>query len=227
MDGTETKVDATTSPESKGTSAEPQVYVKDHVDKLLEKLKSDSLAELGRVTKASQEAIRKVTESSNARITQLIKEQEERELQTAQGNPDALNVIKEKQSHRQTKSELTKAQEELNETKVKLQELSTKTTETTRETTIREIAMKLKVDPEKLTKLAKFTDGNATAIEEIANELPKLNTNPTPKNNFRPDSGDTTGGVGKTKLQLQSDYISGKIPTELYEKQMKERGWKP
>jgi hypothetical protein len=213
-----------TSPDSQETSQEPQTYTKEHVDKLLEKVRSDSLAEFGRVRKAAEDAIKKATESSHTRITQLLKEQEERELELSKGNPDAMTVIKERNTRRQRESELTRAQEELNEARAKIQEFSTKDAETVRERVTRETAERLKVDPVRLAKLAKFTDGSASAIEELAGELPKL----TPaRNNLRPDSNETAGGTPQSVTQIQQDYIKGKINTVQYGEKMKALGRQP
>lgn len=225
QDGTDVTQDSQqveTSEQQQGTSKN---YSQEHVDKLLEKLRSDSLAELGRVRKAAEDAIRKNTESSNTRLNQLIKEQEERELQLAQGNNDALAVIKEKQARRKLEDELAKAREELNLKDSKLSELSTKDQETAKEKRISEIASRLKVDTKKLMNLSKFTDGSAEAIESIANELPKIVQQPA--NSYKPDNNQTSGGSGMSKYQLMSDYSSGKINIAQYEERMKANGWQP
>ncbi len=227
-DGTKTEVGATTSPEQQGTPQETPTYSQIHVDKLLEKVKSDSLAELGRVRKAAEDAIKKTTESSNARITQLIKEQEERELEAVKGNNDAITAIKERQARRKAEDELAKAREELSQKDSRLSELSTKEQETAREKRISEIAVRLKVDKAKLANLSKFTDGSAEAIESLAQEMPKANAqSPNPQNSLKPDNSEAAGGTGKTKYQIMADFNGGKINNEEYAKQMKSHGWQP
>ena len=73
----------------------------------------------------------------------------------------------------------------------------------------------------------KFTNGSVEAIEAIAELMPKLNANPPPKNNFRPDSSETTGGTPKSVTQIQQDYIKGKINTVQYSDKMKALGKSP
>jgi hypothetical protein len=219
--------DVTTSDAEPKTSQETQAYSKEQVDKLMEKVRSDSLAELGRVRKAAEDAIKKSTDAATARYQELIKQRELEELENAKDEPDKLAVIKERQLRRQKEAELAKAQEELNEKNARLQELSTKDAETSRGNVSREIAERLKVDPAKLAKLAKFTDGSAEAIEDIAKDLPKLNPTPTRNVNLRPDSNDAAGGTGKTKTQIQEDYVKGKINNIQYAEQMKAHGYTP
>jgi hypothetical protein len=221
MDGQTEQQDLASAPASE--TSQPEVEKK--YEKLLEKVRSDSLAELGRVRKAAEDAIRKATESSNSQIAKLIKEQEDRELEAVKGNPDASTAIKERQTRRQRETELTKAQEELNEAKNRLQELSNKDKDTVKERTTREIAERLKIDPVKLADKVKFTDGSAEAIEAIAEMMPKLS--PQPRNNFRPDSNEAAGGSIQSVTQIQQDYIKGKINTIQYSDKMKAMGKSP
>lgn len=212
------------SPETKETS-QPEVYSRKQVDSLMEKVRSDSLAELGRVRKAAEEAIKKSTEAANKNFQAILKQREDEELAAAKDEPDKQVAIRERQQRRQKEAELAQAQEELNESKARLQELSQKTTEFTRDQISNDIAKRLKVDPVKLAKLVKFTDGSAQAIEEIASEMPKLT--PPPQNNFRPDSNETTGGSQKSVTQVQQDFIAGKISNAQYSEKMKALGKSP
>ena len=155
----------------------------------------------------------------------MLREQEEREQAEAEGEPDKLAIIRERQLRRQRESDLTAKQTELDEANARLQELSQKDSEVSRGINIREVASRLKVDPAKLAKLAKYTDGSVAVIEEFAAELPKLTT--TPRSNLRVDSNDAVGGTAKTKSQIQSDFVAGKINNEEYAKQMKARGFQP
>jgi hypothetical protein len=206
------------------TSQEPKAYSEEQVNKLMEKIRSDSLAELGRMRKATEEAIKKATEASKIQVQEILKLREQEELESARDEPDKVATIRERQVRRQKESELAEAQAKLNEATSKLQELSTKELEASKEKTTSEIASRLKVDPIKLAKMAKFTDGSAEAIEEIAKDLPKVTP---PRNNFRPDSNDTAGGTAKTKTQIQEDYIKGKINSIQYAEKMKGAGFSP
>jgi len=224
VDETKTEV-GVTSPETEVTSQEPPRFSQEQVDKLMDKVRSDSLSELGRVRKSAEEAIKKATTEATRVYRELIKQREAEELEAVREEPDKAAVIRERQARRQTQSELTEAQTELKEANTRLQELSARDVETNRERTTREVSERLKVDPARLAKLVKFTDGSAEAIEEIAKEMPKLIT--TPKNPLRPDSNDTVGGTAKTKTQIQEDYIKGKITNVQYTEKMKALGFMP
>jgi len=214
-----------TSPESKETSQEPQKDLLEQVNKLMEKVRSDSLAEMGRVRKAADEAIKKATSEATKVYQELIKQREAEDLEAVRDEPDKVATIRERQARRQKETELAEAQTKLNEANTRLQELSTKDVEANRERVTKEIAERLKVDSARLVKLAKFTDGSAEAIEEIAKEMPKLNT--TPPKPLRPDSSETAGGTGKTKTQIQQDFIGGKITNAQYSEKMKAIGAQP
>ena len=225
VDETETQVDET-SPEKEETSQESRVDSQEQViSKLMEKIRSDTLAELGRVRKAAEDAIKRATSESKLVAQQLLEQREREDLEAAKDEPDKQAVIRERMARRQKESELAETQTKLTEANAKLQELSTKEVETTRERSTKEIAERLKVNPTRLAELVKFTNGSAEAIEEIAKEMPKLTSQP--KNPIRPDSSETAGGTAKTKTQIQQDYIGGKINTVQYAEKMKASGFTP
>ena len=226
VDEKELNQDVNTSEQAPETSHEPDKFTKEEVDKITAKIRSDTESALGRIRKETSEAIRKATETTAARYQEIIKQREDEELAAAKDEPDRQAAIRERQQRRQKEAELATAREELNETKTRLQEYATKTSEITRDQNAAEIAKRLKVDPVKLAKLVKFTDGSATAIEEIASEMPKLN-NPSPRNNFQPDSNETAGGTPKSVTQVQQDFIAGKINNAQYSEKMKALGKSP
>lgn len=224
VDETTTEV-GVTSPETEVTSQETQANLKERVDKLMEKVRSDSLAELGRVRKAADEAIKKATSEATKVYQELIKQREVEDLEAVKDEPDKVATIRERQARRQKETELVEVQTKLNEANTRLQELATREAETTKEKSTREIAERLKVNPTRLAELVKFTDGSIEAIEEIAKEMPKLN--PIPSRSIRPDSSETAGGTAKTKTQIQQDYIGGKINAVQYAEKMKASGFTP
>jgi len=224
VDEPETQEDQT-SAEEQETSQEPQGYSQEQVNKLMEKVRSDSLAELGRVRKAAEDSIRKATTEATKTYQELIRQRETEELEAARDEPDKVAVIRERQARRAKDAELTEVQIKLNDANTRLQELSTREEAVARERTTRETAERLKVNPARLAELAKFTNGSAEAIEEIAKEMPKLNA--TAPRAIRPDSSDTAGGTPKTKTKIQEDYIGGKINAVQYGEQMKALGLQP
>ena len=226
VDEKELNQDVNTSEQAPETSHEPDKFTKEEVDKITAKIRSDTESALGRIRKETSEAIRKATETTAARYQEIIKQREDEELLAAKDEPDRQAAIRERQQRRQAESKIAEKDTELNETKARLQEYVTKTSEITRDQTAQEVAKRLKVDPVKLAKLVKFTDGSATAIEEIASEMPKLNT-PTSRNNFQPDSNETAGGTPKSVTQIQEDFIKHRITNVQYSEKMKALGRTP
>ena len=217
-DGTQTQDGVT--PDSETTET-PKTYTQAELDKAIRDARTAVTADVGRLKAESDKAYKAATAASE-RLVRLQREQEERELESAKNEPDKLTAIRERQTRRQKETELEEAQKKLDEANTKLQELSTRDAETTRERTTREIAERLRVDTSRLTKLAKYTDGSAEAIEEIAKELPKLA--PKQTTNFRPDSSEAAGGTPRSVEQVQKDYIAGKINTVQYAEKMKALG---
>ena len=173
-DGTVAQPDPKLTAEKTGTPS----YSQEQVDKMLRDAKTSVLADVGRAKKAAEDAL--------ARLSKLENERREAELEAAKDDPEALRRIKAEQRANELESKLADMEPQLN----RLSELDAKEKETERAQVVTEIATRLKTDPERLKKLAKFTDGTREAIEEIARELPKGN----PKT-FKPDSGGSIGGT--------------------------------
>jgi len=187
QDGTEQKQDVTTSGTATGTS----MFTSEQVAEQVRKAKSDALADVGRLRTSADNAV-KAAQAAEGRITQMLKEQEERELEAVKDNPDGISAIRERQKRRQLESELTTARTELNDKSEKLKGYEASESKSTQERKAREIASRLGVDAERLLGIVKFTDGSAEAIEEIAKELPKIGVKPPLKS----DSGGGSGSAG-------------------------------
>lgn len=192
-DGTENAQDVATSEQTTETSKEtPQTFTEEQVEERERKVRSDGLAELGRLKKAN-EALVNTNLKTQERIGRIIQEQEEDELSRAEGNDEKLSAIKERQTRRRVESELVKTKSELDGEKAKTAEAQEKEAEHTKERNAREVATRLQVDAKLLAELAKLTDGSVEAIEEKARLLPKKGETKT----LTPDSGKTTGGKGE------------------------------
>ncbi len=182
-----------TSEDTKGTSEkEPETFTKEEMAEATRKTKSDALAEVGRLKKSTDTAI-KAAQAATGRLDQMIKDQEDEELKAAAGNTEQLSAIKERQMRRLIESKLATVETERDEKDEELKLANADKAEVTKERNAREIATRLSVSPSLLAKLAKSTDGSIEAIEEIANELPKKGETPT----LKVDSGKTSGG-GRT-----------------------------
>lgn len=213
MDGTSTAVTGVkTSTASTGTS---EVFTREQVVERERKARSDGMADLGRVKKSN--------ETLQAEVARLRKEQEEQEEAMAKDEPEKLVSIRAHSQLRQRDAELAKAQEELNEVKAKLADYTAKDQETAKEKVAREVAGRLNVDAATVARLAKFTDGSAEAMEEIAKSLPRLGSSPSGK----PDSSTSHGGGSKSATDVRLEYAQGKITAIQYAEQMKALGKEP
>lgn len=192
-DGKEVQVDLSptvieeTSPEPTGTS--PATYTEEQVKERETKVRSDALADLGRIKQESERSNR-IAQDALARLEAKEKAQQDAEIEAAQDDPAELRRIKAEQEAARLKSELAQRDAELNSSKEKLSTYEKTLAEQTKVNTAHEVAKRLGVDSEKLSRLVKFTDGSVSAIEEIASELPRS----TVKNNLKPDSNRSQGG---------------------------------
>ena len=214
MDDPKKTQDDKTSEDTKGTSEkEPETFTKEQRDEDVRKAKSDALAEVGRLKKSADDAI-KAVKATEARIEKMLKDQEDGELEDARDNAEKLTAIRERQGKRRAEAELAKVQQELDENKERIKLLDEKEVESTKERNAREVASRLEVDAKRLVKLAKFTDGSPEAIEEIAKELPTKEE----KTPLKVDSGKTTGGSAgiPTNLERFKKWIE-ELPQERYE----------
>ena len=160
---------------AKGTSKDPETFTKESENKAV----SDALSAVGRDAKSITEKTVKAEKllGNAQKILDEAQEKQRRDDEAAQeaarGNPEQLSALQEKQAHRETKSKLTKTEQELSERDERLKLIDGEKAEVTKESSAREIATRLDVDTNSLVKLAKLTDGSKEAIEEIAKSLPK------------------------------------------------------
>ncbi len=213
VDGTESQVDVETSPETKGTS---KTYTEEQTTELVRKAKSDALADVGRLKKSAEDAL--------ARLNKMVKDQEVAEEETHKDDEPELRRIRSERARREAESNLESERSARTELEEKLRQIDAEKVVSTKERNAREIATRLGVDAGKLGRLAKFTDGTPEAIEDIARDLPKVTEG---KPSLKTDSGRTLGGSPQTVIQVQEDYIKGKINNVQYAEKMKALGQQP
>ncbi len=209
------------SEDTKGTSEkETETFTKKQLVEARTQGKSDGLSESGRLKKA-KEASDKIAERAIARLEKFEKDQEDDELRRAEGDEKQLSAIKERQIRRQAESNLANKNTELEELTEKLRQAEDISGQYTKEQNAREIATRLEVDPKRLVKLAKLTDGSKEAIEELASELPKKGETKS----LKVDSSKTIGG--KDWERVRDAYIKNPNDsqnTERYEEMRKAQG---
>ncbi len=193
-----------TSPETPETSK--PTYTEEQVAQREQKVRSDVLADLGRV-RAESEKSRKVAEDALARLARFEEERRQAELEAAQDDPAELRRIKAEQEAEKYKTQLAEREQELNVHREKVTNYEKTIAEQNRGSTIAEIAKRLNVEVEKLTEASKFTDGSPTAIEGVAAYLPKA----TVKTPMKPDSNRSVGG-GMSDDAIRQAYIAN--PTD-------------
>ena len=187
-DETKEKQDVKTSVPPKGTSA--PTYTEEQVAERERKARSDALSDLNRYKVESEKAL-KAAQAAEGRLNQMLKQQEEAELEAHRDDEPELRRIRAERARKKADDDLAMVTQELTEHKERLTKYETDSKELSLSQTIREIATRIGVDPEKLSKHAKATDGSSEAIEEIAKDLPKLTP---PKPGLRPDSNRSLGG---------------------------------
>lgn len=216
LDETEEKQDVATSAETTETSeTEPETFTREQVVERERKVRSDALSELGRLKKAN-ESFAKANTKIQERMDRMIREQEDEELARAEGEPEKLSAIKERQAKRRVESKLADTERERDEEKEKRQQAEDIIGESTKEQNAREIAARLGVDAKRLIKLSKHTDGSKEVMEEIAQELPKKGE----KTTLKPDSSKTSGVSGgiPTKMEQFRTWVAGLSQSEFEER---------
>ena len=193
MELDETKETQDESSESTETTSgeNEETFTKGQLEEAGRKGKSDALAEVGRLKKATENAI-KAAQAAETRVDQMIKDQEDAELKSAAGDEERMSAIKERSLRRKAESDLTQLKSELDTKNEELDTANAEKAENTKERNARDAASRLGVDSKMLVKLAKFTDGSTEAIEDVAKELPKKDGGKS----LKVDSGKTTGGGG-------------------------------
>ena len=192
MDGQEAIAGVTPGSGDTETSLEQQIKAAEL------KGKSDALADVNR-TLAESSKSRKAAEAAEQRVTQMLKDYEE----TIKDEPDKLNEFRERQSKAKANAELARVTQELDEAKGRLNQVDSEKAETIKQQKAREIASRFSVDADRLSRLAKFTDGTPEAIEDIAKDLPKI----VPENPLRPDSNRGSGNSSSDK-QIRDRFIT-------------------
>lgn len=197
MDETEKRGDTSqsgdSSSETKGTPIEPETFNKTTQEKAI----NDALSAAGRTAKEltdkTQKAETLLTEAKKIRETAVgeqsrwQKEKDEKELESAKDNPDALTAITARQKLQTKESELSKKEQELSDKETKIQPQLDELATSKKERNALEIALKHNVPFETLLK---FTDGSLEAMEDLAKLLSRKGGTTT----LKPDSGTTTGG---------------------------------
>jgi len=196
MDGTNTQADATLGDGKTGT---PQTITREEHEKALRDARTAVMADVGRERKGVEDAMKSV-HAAQDRLDKMVKDQEQAELESVRDDPEKLTAVQERQRRRAIETELATARLELNDKTTKLTAYESREAETARETRAREIATRLNVDPVRLAKLSKFTDGTPEAIEEIGKELPKGK-----REGLRADSNSSIGG-GSSRDQIIAAY---------------------
>ncbi len=221
MELDETKETQDESSESTETTSgeNEETFTKGQLEEAGRKGKSDALAEVGRLKKATENAI-KAAQTAEDRVDQMIKDQEDTELKAANGDTEKLSAIKERQLRRVVESNLAKMKSELNVKTDELEAANVEKAENAKERNARDSASRLGVDAKMLAKLAKFTDGSIEAIEELAKSLPTKEE----KKVLKVDSGKTIGGGSGKKPSLEE--IKAATPAE-YDKKVTSGEWVP
>jgi len=186
MDGLEKQQDGETSVVTQETS---------EVIKAAEnKARSDALADANR-SLAEAKMHRTAGEAAEKRVTQMLKDYEE----DIRDDPDKLTAFRARLAKATADAELARTVQELDGANERLRQIDEEKAQFTREQRSREIATRLGVDPKKLIKLAKFTDGTSEAIEDIAKDLVN------PSESLNPDSNRATGG-NQSEKQIREAY---------------------
>lgn len=201
----------------------PKTFTKEEVEKQVRDARSAALADIGRLRKESETAM-KAAQKAQERIDNLLKEQEAAELAAAEGNPEQLSAVQERQKRRRTEAELAKVQTELDTHKTRLQEIESEKETIKTDQMIREIADKQNVSYDRLASLAKrFKEVTPEAIEDLAQDLPKKQ----PPTSIKTDSNTSSSGKHSDATQVRNDYIAGKLSSVEYERKMRELGKEP
>ena len=215
-DGTTTGAGVVPGTEEAGTPKE--TYSKEEVAKLVTEAKTSALAEVGRLRAEATKALAAAT-AAQERLNAMDQARVDEELETHRDEPDVIRRVKAEQARRKADAELAKARQELSEKNERLSQVETEKMETDRSQRAREIATRLNVDVDKLIKFAKLTDGSKEAIEELAQDMPKV----TPrKPGLTSDSNRGSGGSGAKTPNIQELKASSPDETE---KKVKSGEW--
>lgn len=185
--GADTSADEGGSTSEKETELLPKATVKE----LVEKAKSDALAEVGRYKKAAEEAIKQM-QAVDERLSRMQDEHFEVELVAAKDDPDRLREIRQRQRDAKERASADAEKRRWDVEKAAYDERIRKAEAIERRELAREIATEFKVD---YKTLEKFGNDKETMIE-LAKSLPK--------------SGDAQGGQGNQGTRVTEPPESGK-----------------
>ena len=215
-DGTTTDAGVIPGTEKAGTPKD--TYSKEEVAKLVTEARTSALADVGRLRAEATKALTAATQAQE-RLNAMEQARIDEELETHRDEPAEIKRIRAEQAKKRSDAELANIREELREKNEKLAQLETEKTESSKQQIAREIAARLNVDPEKLIKFAKLTDGSAEAIGEIAQDMPKV----TPRRpGLTSDSNRGSGGSGAKTPTLEELKASSPEETE---KKVKSGEW--
>ena len=158
--------------------------------------KSDALADVNRTLVEANKS-RKASEAAEGRTKQMLKDYEE----SIRDDTARLDAFRSQETKRTADAELAKTQLELEEANEKVRLVDEEKAKSTMERNAREIATRLEVDPDRLVKLAAYTDKTVGAIEDIAKDLPKVE----PRDPLNPDSNKSSGG-SQSDEQIRENY---------------------
>jgi hypothetical protein len=182
-----------TSPETDGTTPK---FTKAQLDEQVKKATADSRTEMGRL-KAESERLRKQSERTEQRITKILADQETAEMEAAKDKPDKVVILQERNARRKLEAELESERNARTVLEERQKVIDQEIAQSKRSQTVQEIATRLKVNPEKLARLSRYTDGSKEAIEEIAKEISPATPKPEGEDTtFHADSGRNRGGTG-------------------------------
>ena len=200
MDEPKEQPGATPSAAAPATSEKPQVFTREQVEAAERKGRSDALAEVGRF-KASAETALRQTKAAQERLAKMEEEHDKAEMEAAHEDPPRLLALQERQRRRQAESEVTRLAEENSQKEAQLKALQAERADGDRVRNVQDVATRFSIDPARLMKVVKHTDGSMEVLEDLAKEL-----SPT-KPPLKPDSGGAVGG-GESFEQLRERYIA-------------------
>lgn len=186
QDGQKSQADVALGSGKKET---PQAtYTKEQVEKMVTDARTAVMADAKRFQVEAEKSL-KAAQAAQERLNKMEQERIDAEIETHRDDPAEIKRIRAEQKARQLESDLAKEREVKTEYENRLKTIEAQISENTKSSVAQSIAQKFNVDVEKLSTLAKLTDGSDKAIEALAQELPKKSTS------FKPDSNRGVGGM--------------------------------
>lgn len=188
------------------TSKSADAYTKEQVEKLI----SDTKAAAGRDIAETKRSLDKI-ESERARLEkdleeerkaarERIQEEERAALHAAQNDPDKLTRLQTQRELREREEKIRQLDKDLQRRELQIAE-DLKTVEQSRkERLAAELGKEYSVDSSKLISL---TDGTPEKMKELAELLQNKTSGKTEDDDFKPDSGRSSGGGGFGDLSVE------------------------